>query len=117
MSFLQRNVQNRDGAIGLVAFVSVKHLVVVHLVDVVTRQQNDVIGIESVDKVYILINGVCGALVPLAGFRPHVRRQNEYAAVKPVQIPRLSVADVLMQLERAILRQHADGVDVAVDAV
>ena len=40
-----------------------------------------------------------------------------YAAVRAVEIPRLTRADVAVELQRAVLRQDADGVDTRVGAV
>lgn len=40
-----------------------------------------------------------------------------HAAVLPVKIPRLAVADIIVKLKRLILGEHADGVNTAVYAV
>ena len=40
-----------------------------------------------------------------------------YAAVQAVQIPWLSVADVLVEQQRLVLRQDTDCVDAGIDAV
>ena len=89
----------------------VHHFVIVHFVDMVAGQNNHVFGIESVDKFDILINRVCGAFVPLAGFRAHKRRQNVYAARNSVKVPRLAVSYVLVQFKRLILSKHAYRID------
>ena len=39
------------------------------------------------------------------------------AAVHPVEIPRRAVAEIVVELERLILGQHADGLDAGIDAV
>ncbi len=44
-------------------------------------------------------------------------RQDMYAGVHAVEIPRLAGADVFVQLERLILRQNADGIDAGVHTV
>ena len=40
-----------------------------------------------------------------------------YAAVLAVQIPGLTVAQIVVQFQRLILGQYANGVNTAVDAV
>ena len=46
-----------------------------------------------------------------------IGRQDVHAAVGDVEVPGLAVADVAVELQRAILGQHADGVDAGVCAV
>lgn len=115
--FLDRYVAHCDSAVCIVALMLFEHVVIIHLIDVVTAQNDDVIGAVIVDKVYVLVNCIRRALVPLARLCAHIRRQNVDTAAESVQIPRLTVADVLVKFEGAILRKHADGVDAAVDAV
>ena len=40
-----------------------------------------------------------------------------YAAVRPVEIPRLPVADIIVQNERLILREHPHGIDPGIHTV
>ena len=40
-----------------------------------------------------------------------------YAAVHAVQLPGLAAADVAVQLQRAVLGQHAHGIDAGIGAV
>ena len=115
--FFDGYVAHCDRAVGIVALVVFEHIVIIHLVDVVTAQNDDVIGVVIVDKLDVLINRVCGAFVPLARFCVHIRRKNVDAAAEPVKVPRLTVAYVLVQFKGTILRQHAYRIDAAVYAV
>ena len=83
----------------------------------VAGEDKDIFGRIAVDKRYVLIYGVGGVLVPLGALYLLVGREDMHAAVLPVKIPRLAVADIIVELERLILREHADCVDAGVYAV
>ena len=90
---------------------------VVLLADLVAGQDDDVFGIIAVDEADVLIDGVCSALVPVGAVCLLVRRQGVHTAVQTVQIPRLAVTDVLVQLLGLVLCCDTNGVDIGVDAV
>ena len=116
-SLLPRNFEGSDGAVGVLFFVIGEHLGVVHLVDVVAGENKNIFGRVAVDEVDVLIYGVCGVLVPLGALYLLIGGENMHAAVLSVEIPRLTVADIVVELKRLILREHADGVYAGVDAV
>ena len=95
----------------------VEHLVVVHLIDMVAREDNNVLGVISVYKADVLIDSVCCARIPVSAGSSLVRRQNVNAAVDTVKVPRLTVADVLVEHERLILCKHAYGIYARIYAV
>ena len=99
-------------------FVVGHHGGVVHLVDVVAGENDHVVGVEAVHEVDVLINGVGRALVP-AGFLvvTLIGGQNLRAGMGLVQVPGLSVSDILIQLQRLILGQNTHSVDAGVDTV
>ena len=90
---------------------------VVLLADLVTGQDDHILGIVAVDEADVLVNGVCGALVPVGAVGLLVRGQGVHAAVQTVQIPGLAVADVLVQLLGLILGRNANGINIGVHAV
>ena len=90
---------------------------VVLLADLVTGQDDDVFGIIAVNEADVLVDGVCSALVPVGAVCLLVRRQGVHTAVQTVQIPGLTVTDVLVQLLGLVLRCDTNGVDIGVDAV
>ena len=106
-----------DGAVGLGFLVKAEHLGVIHLIDVVAGEDQHLIGVVPVNEANILINGVGRALVPSRTLAPGVGRQDADAAVGVVEVPGLAVADVLIEFQRLVLGQNADGVDVGVDTV
>ena len=115
--FLPRHGTDGDGGVSALVDVVVQHGVVVHLVDVVTGQDQHVIGIILLDEGHVLVDGVGGAAIPVAGLAGLVGGQDEHAAVGQVQIPRSAGADVGVQLQGHILGQHAHGINTAVGAV
>lgn len=116
-SLLPRNLQNGDGRVSLVLLVEVHHLGVVHLVDVVAGQDNDIFRVVAVDEAYVLVDRVCCAGVPRLACRGFIGRQYMHAAVGAVESPGLTIAYVFIQHQRLILRQHAYCVDPGIYAV
>ena len=45
--------------------VELQHLAVIHLVDVIAGQDDDVARVFALDRVHVLVDGVGGALVPV----------------------------------------------------
>ena len=115
--FLPRHFAHGDGQIRAVFDVIAQHRVVIHLIDMVAGEHQHVLRVPLSDERNVLIDGVGRALVPFAGLAGLVRRQNVNAAVGKVKIPRRAGADVGVQLQRAVLRQHAHHVDARIGAV
>ena len=113
----ERNIEHRDGRVRAGLLVLAEHLVVVHLVDVVAGQDENIFRIIIRDKRDILINCVRRTLVPLRSLAALIRRQDADAAAQAVEIPRLARADVGVEHVRLVLGQHADRIDAGVDAV
>ena len=63
----------------------------------VAGQNHYVIRVVPVDVVHILIDGVRGAFIPVGPPAALIGRQHLYAAVHAVQIPGLSVSDILIE--------------------
>ena len=115
--FGKRHVDRGDRAVRPLVDVRLQHGGVIHFVDVVAREDQNVIGIIHFHEMHILIDRVCRALVPGRARLALVRREDVHAAERPVEIPRLSVADVLVEDERLVLREDADRIDPRIDAV
>ena len=85
-AFAQRRGDAADGQIGLVVQVCLDHVAIVHFVNMVAGQDENVFRIGFLDAVNVLVNGVGRALVPvlvdaLLG-RQHVDVLLELAAEK-----------------------------------
>ena len=107
-SLLKGNVDDRDGAGGVLRLVILEHLVVVHLVDVVARKNDDIVGIIALDVVDVLINGVSGARVPVRALDRLIGAEAVNARVHTVEIPRLTVADVLIEDQGLVLGENTN---------
>ena len=116
-SFLPVHFHNGHRELCALFLVEAQEVGVVLLADLVTGQDDDVLGIIAVDEADVLIDGVCSALVPVGAVCLLVRGQGVHTAVQTVQIPRLTVTDVLVQLLGLVLCCDTDGVDIGVDAV
>ena len=115
---LHRHLNDRDRAGSARLLVRTQHLVIVHFVHMVAREDEHAVGIIHLDEVHVLIDGVGRAGKPRPALpRALIRGQDVHAAVDAVQIPRLTAADVAVEQQRLVLREHADGVDAGVGAV
>ena len=115
---LHGDLQHGDGAGRPRFLVQVDHVGVVHLVDMVAGQDDHIFRVIQVQKADVLIDGVGGALVPGALVPlTHVGGEDMYAAVGPVQVPGLAVAQVAVQLQGPVLGEDTYGVDAGIDAV
>ena len=117
LCLFHRNRHDRDRHIRIVLLVEVEHGLIVHLVDVIARENQHIVRVVGLHVGEILVNGVRRAGVPLGALLLFIGRKNRDAADQLVQIPRNSDADVRIELERHVLGQHAHGVNTGIDAV
>jgi len=69
------------------------HLAVVHLVDVIAGENQDVLGLFGADGIDVLINGVGRALIPLIADALHGRQHfNKFTDLAAQNVP--AFADV-----------------------
>ncbi len=112
------DLQNGDGTVRPGGLVLGQHLGVVHAVDMVARENEDILGIVRLQEADVLIDGVGSALVPGALFSlDHIGGEDVDAAVGAVQIPGLAVAYVGVELQGFVLGEHAHGVNTGIHAV
>ena len=83
--------------------MELQEIAVVLLTDLVTGKDNNILRIITIDKCKVLVDRVSGSLVPVAAVSLLIRGQYMNAAVQTVQIPRLAVANILVQYQRLIL--------------
>ena len=106
-----------DGELCVLLLVEAQEVRIVLLADLVAGQDDDILGVIAVNERQVLIDGVGRALVPVRAGSLLVRRQNVNTAVQAVKVPRLAVADVLVQDEGLILGQDAHRVNIRIDTV
>ena len=106
-----------DGAVSILLLGIAEHGSVIHFVNMVAGKNQDVIRIIALNKGDVLVDGVGRSLVPLGFFAPGIGRKNLNAAVGTVQMPGLTVSDILVKLQRLILGQNSHRINAGVDAV
>ena len=83
----------------------------------VAGEDENVVAIVSLYEVYVLVDSVCGSLVPVRAVLSLIRRKNSYAALYSVKIPRLAASYIFVQNKGLILCEHADCIYAGVDTV
>ena len=90
----------------MLTLVVVQHLVVVHLVNVVAGEDEDIFRVVHVDEVDVLIDGVGCSAVPFSAFPFLIRRQYKYTAIGYIKVPWCSASNICIQFKRLILCKH-----------
>ena len=116
-SVLPRHRHDGDGEVGVVGLVGGEHVLVVHTIELVAREDEDVLRILALEEADVLSDGVSGARIPGAAGLGGVRRKNGDAAVALVEVPSLARAEIGVEEVGTILREDADGADAGVRAV
>ncbi len=95
---LHRNPNHRNGRICLVLLVERKHLVVVHLINMVAGEDQNIIRIILIDEVNILRNGICRSAVNVQiGICLFAGRQYIDTAVTSIKAPVLTTCYIGIQ--------------------
>ena len=114
---LPRHLGDRDGRVRAAREMRLDHRPVVHAVDVIPREHEQVLRLALLDPDPVLLDGVRGAPVPV-GLRPSLKGLQElHAAALSVQVPGASNSNMVAQAQRAVLREDAHVVDSRVHAV
>ena len=116
--FIRRHFQRPNRHIGALLLMEGDHIVVVHLVDMIAAEDDDVVRLVMAEEIEIQLNGAGRARVDFHAFaRAGIRLQQPHPAVQPIQIPRRAGANVIVQRARPVLRQNAHRRDARVGAV
>ena len=81
--------------------VEAQEIGVILLANLVTGQDDDILGIIPVNEGNILIDRIGRAFVPVRAGGLLIGRQHMDTAMQAVQVPGLAVADILVQDKRA----------------
>ena len=104
-----RHDGNRD--IRLIGLVVVQHHFIIHLINMIAGQNQDVIGIVLLHKLKILIDGVCRSGIPVRIPDLLVWRKHRHASDMTVEIPRDPDPDMRVETQRHILCQNPNRVN------
>ena len=106
-----------NGNISLASLMCCQHLCIIHGIDMVTRKNQHIIWIYSINKVEILINCICCALVPVSPLIASIWWQNKYTARLLVKVPCVTGAKISMKLQRTILSQYTNCSNTGISAI
>ena len=105
--FVEADGEARDGHLGLARVVRTQHRRVVHAIDVICSQNQCILGWTSLQKIKILMQGICSAFVPgITG--PHLWRDHgdEFTAFGTENGP--SIPQMPLQGLRFVLCQNQE---------
>ena len=92
------------------------HLAVIHFVDVIAGEDEDVLGLLGADGINVLVNGVGCALIPLVADPLHGGKDfDELSDFAAEDVPAL--ADVTVQRQGFVLGEDVNAAQVRVEAV
>ncbi len=107
IGLFDRNIDRADDGIGPFGEQPVEHLRIVHLVDVVAGEDENIVGLFGVEQEQVLVHRVGGALVPFLADPLLGRNRGDVFAEFGVQnVP--SAADVPVERVRFVLNENGD---------
>ena len=112
---LDGDLDSGHGDIGARVGVLLKHLGVVHLVDVIPGKDEDEFGSLAPDGIDVLVDRVGGALIP--GLRDAHLRGNDFDVFAEAGERRPTGADVAAQAEGLVLREDKNASQARINAV
>ena len=112
-----RDGQGGNGDVGAGVLVLLQHAAVVHLVDLVAGEDEDMARLLGADGIDVLVDRVGGALVPGLGDALHGGKNLNELAQLAGHHRAPALADVPVERERLVLREDVNVAQVGVDAV
>ena len=106
-----RHRHTGNGHICLICLMIIKHHFVIHLVNMVTGENQNVVRIIGLHICHILKNCVCCSGIPVAVTIFFIGGKHGNTAHIPVQIPRNTDSDMGIQTQRLILGQNTHGIN------
>ena len=97
--------------------MEIKHHFIVHLIDMITRQDQHIFRIVTLHVVQVLVDRIRRPCIPFAVDTLLIRRKHRHTADIPVKIPGNTDPDMGIETKRLILRQHTHGVNTRIDTV
>jgi len=94
------------------------HRSIVHRIDVVSSEDQHVTVRATSDIEEVMINRICCTAIPPRGRAAEVRLENDHATAPfPIEIPGATMADMLVQRVRPVLRKHGNVVQAGIHTV
>ena len=93
-----------------------EHALIIHLVDMVTGKDDDVLRLFRADRIDVLIDRIGRTHIPIFADPLHGREDfNELSHFPAHNIP--AFANMPVQRERLVLRENVDPAQVGIDAI
>ena len=116
--FLPRYRTNRDCKFSFLLLMIIKHRIIIHFINVIARQYQQIIRTVGVNEINILGNGICSSAIDIEALVCFFAgRQHEHATVLGIKTPASARCDVAVKKHGLILRQDTNYVDPAVRTV
>ena len=117
MGVVQINATHSDCQIGVVLDVLAQHGPVIHQINMIAGQHEHVFFTLLLHKIKITAHRIRRTQLPVAIGPAPVGLKQPHTTAGPIQIPRLTDADVIIQAARAILGKHSNIINFAIDAI
>ena len=92
--------------IRFIRLMEIQHHLIIHLINVVAGQNQNILRIIAFHITEILVNGIRRSRIPLAVVTFLIRRKYCHTTIVPVKIPRNPDSNVRIQTQRLILGQY-----------
>jgi hypothetical protein len=106
-----------DGYIGLGVEMRLEQLAVIHAVQLVAGQDQDIVHAGLLQVTHVLADGVGGALIPIGAFVHGLLRGQQLDETTAEVVELIGLANVAVQANGQELGQDIDAVDTAVQAI
>ena len=106
-----------DGEVRLMLLVEAQQQLIVHTVDVVAGQDQEVVRIVVPYPIQVLIHCIGRILIPVRILASHVGLEQGHPPAHAIQVPGAAASDVIVERTGAILGEDPHGVDVGMDAI
>ena len=114
---LRLDGERGEGDVGAGVLMLAKHLAVVHFVDVIAGENEDVLGLLGADGIDVLVDGVGGAHVPVGADALHGGQDLDELAELLGDDAGPAFADVAIERESFVLGEDVNAAEIGVDAV
>ena len=97
--------------------MEVQHHLIIHLINMISGKNQNVVRIVLLHIVHILENGICSSCIPLTVRTLFVWRQYRHSSFIFIQIPRDSNSNMCVQTQWLILCQYTDRINTRINTI
>ncbi len=113
--FFRFDLNRRYGDVRSRFHMLLKHLAVIHFVDVVAGKNHHIAGALAADGINVLVDGIRSALIP--ALRNTHLRGNNFVEFTEARQTRPAIAHVPVQAQGLVLSQHEHAAQIGIEAV